>query len=260
MENEKEALKARTERNKPIMEQIWNAVPKEHNLPPPFKGDHIRYIATDPKFLYLTGFVDEKLFTLEQWEGAFQDCKQPNNTYLISKDKFLSLGQYKYTGPVKKPLEPMKIREGWYDVDAWHEFCVKSIMPSTTLSIEHLVQAEKLMKEAGQIVNRRILIDKAAKLRMKKVLDDFPSPSRRRELSIEDHHQKRVEAEVARSKAPASAQTTFAKGEKLGDRDKRSLKETLLKTAKIAKTTKEEAPTLSLKDIRKKSKTKKQTL
>jgi len=246
--------------NRPVMESIWQQVPKEHNLPPAFSGEHIRYLATDPKYLYLTGFVDTKAYTFEDWEVAFQDCRQPDGSYLISKDKFITLGKYKYSGKIKNPLDVMKIREGWYDLNTWHEFCVKSIMPSTSLTIDHLVQAEKLMKEGGQIVNGRIKIDKAAKLRMKQVLDNYPSPARRRELSVDAIHQQRVAAEVARSSSPV-VHTAYQKGEKVGDRQKKDLKETLLKAAKIGKKAATETPAVSLKDLRKKSKpSKKQTI
>ncbi len=255
-----EEADTQTKRNHQLMDSIWQQVPKELNPLPNFPGEYIRYVATDPKYLYLTGFVDAKRYTLEEWEAAFQDCLQPDGSYLISKEKFLSLGKYKYSGPIKNPLDAMKIREGWYELDTWHTFCIKGIIPSTTLTAEHLVQAEKLMKEGGQILNGRIRIDKAAKLRIKKILDDYPSPTRRRELAVDEIHQKRVQAEVARSQSSV-VRTTFEKGEKVGDRQKKDLKETLLKAANISKKGKEEPATLSLKDLKKKSKaSKKQTL
>src|SRR4030095_17045914 len=111
------------EKNLPVMEQIWAQVPKEHNIPAGLKGEYIRYIQTDPKYLYMTGFVDTRI-SFEEWEGAFQDCRQTGGAYLLSKEKFLSLGKYKYSGPIKKPFDAMKIREGWYDTNTWHEFCV----------------------------------------------------------------------------------------------------------------------------------------
>ncbi|MFO1519243.1 MAG: hypothetical protein U1F57_06235 [bacterium] len=241
---------------------IWSNVPKEHNLPPQLKGkgEYIRYVNTDPKYLYLTGFVDEKTYTEDDWEAAFQDCRQPDGSYLISKEKFLSLGKYKFSGPIKKPLDALRIREGWYDLYAWHEFCVKSIIPSTTLTVENLVQIEKFIKEKGHIVNGRIRIDKSAKLRIKQFLDNFPSISRRRELSVHKIHQERVQTEVERSKHPGSQATTYQRGQRVGEKDKKELKETLLKNSKLAAAETKEEPTLSIKDMRKKSKTKKQTL
>lgn len=255
-----EEADTKTKRNSQLMESIWQQVPREHNPLPNLRGEYIRYVATDPKYLYLTGFVDAKRCTLEEWEAAFQDCVQPDGSYLISKEKFLSLGKYKFSGPIKNPLDALKIREGWYELDKWHTFCVQGIIPSTTLTAEHLVQAEKLMKEGGQIINGRIRIDKAAKLRIKKILDDYPSPTRRRELAVETIHQKKIQAEVARSQSTV-VRTTFEKGEKVGDRQKKDLKETLLKAANINKAPNEEPVTLSLKDLKKKSKaSKKQNL
>ncbi len=245
------------EKNRFDMETIWSRCSKEEGLPPQFKGEHVLYLATDPKYLYLSGFVDVENFTLDEWENAFQECKQPNGTYLISKEKFIKLGKYKYSGPVKKPLDAMKIREGWYKLTDWHEFCVNSILPSTTLiSVDDLIQIESNLKKNGKIVGNRILIDKSDKLRIKQLIDEHPSPIRRREISVANAYDQLVKSESERSKA-AIVKTTFKKGQKLGDKDKKALKETLLKSSQITPSTKsEEVTTFSLKDLRKNSKNK----
>lgn len=245
------------EANRFDMETIWSRCDKETVLPPHLKGEHILYIATDPEYLYLSGFVDVENFSLAEWQKAFEAYKQPNGTYLISKEQFIQLGKYKYSGPVKKPLDAMMIREGWYELTDWHAFCVNSILPSTTLlSVDQLIAAENQLKKNGKIVNNRILVDKAAKLRIKQYLDDYPSPIRRREIAVANAYDALVKSESERSKS-AQVKTTFKKGQKLGDKDKKELKETLLKSAQISPSTKkEEVPTLSLKDLRKTSKNK----
>lgn len=242
------------EENRSDMETIWRRSPKEEHLPPHLKGEYVLYLATDPRYLYLSGFVDVKNFSYEEWENAFQNCKQPNGSYLISKDQFIALGKYKYSGPVKKPLDAMKIREGWYKLTDWHEFCVNSILPSTSLlSIDNLILMEKMARDQGKIVGDRIFVDKSDKLRLKQLFDEHPSPVRRREIAVAEAYEELVKSESERSKA-AIVKTTFKKGQKLGDKDKKILKETLLKSAQITSpTNKEEPPTLSLKDLRKKA-------
>jgi hypothetical protein len=246
------------EKNRTAMEEIWRSIPKEGGSNPPHSGEYIRYGSVDPKFLWVTGFVNTERYKLEEWEAVFEDCKQSDGSYLISKEKFISLGKYKYTGPIKTPLDAMKIREGWYDLNTWHEFCVKSIMPSTTLTAEQLVQAEKVLKEQGIIKNGKILIDKTRKLQVKQFLDNYPSPTRLRELGMETARKERLESEAARSEA-AVVKTTYEKGAKLGTREKKELGETLLKGSRITPQAKQEAPTFSVKELRKKSKTKKST-
>lgn len=245
------------EKNRFDMETIWSRSPKEENLPSHLKGEYVLYLSTDPKYLYLSGFVDVKQFSYEEWENAFQECKQPDGSYLISKDQFIILGKYKYSGPVKKPLDAMKIREGWYKLTDWHEFCANSILPSTSiLKVEDLVQMEKIGKENGKIIGNRILIDKSDKLRIKQLLDEYPSPIRRRELGVAEAYEQLLKSESERSKI-AIVKTTFKKGQKLGDKDKKALKETLLKSSQIIPSSEnEETPTLSLKDLQKKSKSK----
>lgn len=247
---------ANVEKNKGVMESIWASVPKERNLPPGLTGEYIRYASTDPKYLYLSGFVDDKTFTYEEWEAAFEPSKQADNSYLISKAQFLLLGKYKYNGPIKKPLDAMKIREGWYELQAWHEFAVRSVIPSTTVTVEELVQAEQIMKQKGLIKNGKILIDKHAKLRIKSLIDNYPSPTRLREMSVDVVHQKKVQAEEERSRS-AGQKTSYEKGAKLGAKEKKNLSDTLLKTAQIKPSDSPQPETISLKDLAKASKRKK---
>lgn len=236
--------------NQQLMENIWSNIPKELSLPAGLKGEYIRYIATDPKYLYLTGFVDESVFSYEEWEAAFEDCKQADKTYLISKDKFLSLGKFKYVGPIKNPLDIMKVHEGWYDINRWHEFCVRSILPSTTITLEQLIQSEKNLKDQGKIVNGRIFIDKSMKLIMKSTIDNNPSPRRRRELSVHELHQKRLKAEKKKT-VEGFQKSEYQKGEKLGNKQKRDLNESLLKTSQTKSHSGHQVESIDLKTIMK---------
>ncbi len=237
------------EKNRSELEKIWARSSKDHS---PQYGEYVRYWPTDPEYLYLAGFVDNKQFTLEEWKKAFDEWKQPDGGFIITKERFLSLAKYKYGGVVKKPLDAMKLREGWYELTDWHNFCAESILPSVSLKVDNLIQIEQKAKEEGFVIGSKIYIDKASKLRLKQVLDNFPSPMRRRELAVATAYEKLVQEEVERSKA-AIVKTTFKRGQKLGDSEKKDLKETLLKSAKIASTNKEEPATISLKDLRKKS-------
>lgn len=244
------------EKNRSIMEDIWKRIPKETQLPQSLKGEYILYIATDPKYLYMTGFVDTKRYTEEEWIQAFQDSLQNDGTYLISKEKFIRLGKYKYTGPIRKPLDAMKIREGWYDSTQWHEFLVKSVIPSTTIPPETLVQIEKEMKKTGRYVNGRIQIDKSVKLNIKNLIENYPSPARRREVGVEEAYQKLLEKEAQRSKSPVQEKSKYQSGKKLGEEQKKNLTNVLMKTTHKTMTD-EPQNTISIKDLQKKSKTKK---
>lgn len=239
--------------NQRLMESIWTNIPKEKLLPENFRGEYIRYIATDPKFLYMTGFVDDSEFTCEEWEAAFEDCKQADNTYLISKEKFLSLGKFKFVGIVRPPLDIMKVREGWYDLNKWHEFCVKALLPNTTISVESLIQAEKMMKEQGKVVKGRIFVDKSMKLKMKSTIDTFASPRRLRELSIQDIHEKRVQKEKAKT-LDGFQKSDYQKGGRVGSEQQKNLKESLLKTSSIKATANDNIETIDLKQIMKERK------
>lgn len=191
MENNESSLKE-------VMERIWDRMQKKTDLPPGYSGEYIQYLATDPQYLYEVGFVDTKKYSFEEWEKAFEPFKQTDGTYLISKDQFIALGKYKFTGLVKKPLDAMQIKEGWYPLQEWHLFLVRSVIPSLSLPVENMLEAEKQLKDSGQIKKGKILVDKALKLRIKAMLDQFPSPMRQRELGVD-----KISNEMEQSETPS---------------------------------------------------------
>lgn len=243
-----------------IMLDIWKKSPKEATPPPPLSGEYVRYWHTDLHYLYYTGFVDTKRFKIEEWEAAFSDCKQEDGTYYISQEKFLGLSKFKFLGVVKNPLDPMKIREGWYDMKVWHNYWMTSLLPSTTLTEELVTQGEKAALSQGLIVNGRIYIDQAAKLRIKQILEQYPSPTRLREISVHEIIEEKLKKQAEKLNK-AQVETSYEQGEKLGAQEKRDLKEVFLKTKTLKNTNQQpQKETFSLKDLRGKSKTKKQSV
>lgn len=249
---EKSDEELRLEANQELMAKIWNEIPKD----PTSNNEMVRYTNDDLHYLYETGFVDSKAYKYEEWEKAFESTKQINGTYLFNKEKFISLGRYKYVGPIKTPLDPLKIREGWYDLEVWRNFIVSAIFPSTSvLTMEKLVEGEKKAKAEGKIVNGRIKVDKEYKLMIKMVIDNFPSPRRRRELGVQAAYEKMVQEAASRSVKPISQKTTYEQGQKVTDVKRKKLDETLVKRSQIAASS-SAVETVSLKDLSRKSKQK----
>src|SRR5690349_10807510 len=111
------------------MEYIWDKVPKN-------KQGFIHYLPGDIPYLYNNGFVDSQRYTYEQWKSAFVDCLQSDGSYLVSKDKFMSLRPFRYVGNVFTPFDPKRVREGeWNDGDLKKLF-ERSIKPSSSISEE----------------------------------------------------------------------------------------------------------------------------
>jgi hypothetical protein len=238
----------RLEFNREVMGKIWSAIPKEPGTP----VEMVRYLSTDLKYLYDFGFVDTRAYTYEEWEKAFEDYKQADGTYLFNKDQFIRLGRYKYTGHIKTPLDPLKIREGWYEIDTWRSFLVKNVIPSTTgLTVEFIKEGEKKALAQGLIVKGRIKIGKEVKLWLKQLLDNYPSPLRRREIDVQAAYDKLVAQAAAKSGKPISQKSTFEEGRKASDIKRKGLDEVLVKRTKIAAKA-GATETVSLKDLRRK--------
>jgi hypothetical protein len=239
----------RLEHNREVMAKIWGAIPKDPTSP---KIEMVRYTMNDIKYLYEYGFVDTRAYTSEQWEQAFEEFKQVDGSFLFNKEQFIKLGRYKYTGHIKSPLDAMKIREGWYDIEQWRSFLIRNVIPSTTaLTVEFIKDGEKRAKEQGLIVKGRINVGKEIKLWLKQLLDMYPTPLRRRELDVQEQYDKMVARESARSARPLVQKSTFETGRKAGDAQKKNLDEVLVKRSKVGPQA-GASDTFSLKDLRKK--------
>lgn len=159
------------------MEYIWERVPKT-------KGGLIHYLPGDLPYLYQNGFVDTVQFTYDEWKAAFEDCKQSDDSYLVSYDKFMSLRRFRYTGPVYKPFDPHKVREGeWTDADLKKLFEL-SIKPSSTIPEEVYWNSVKALKSQGLIKNGNLLVNKAVKTQLAYLVERFPTPRRRLEKEV----------------------------------------------------------------------------
>lgn len=168
------------------MEYIWEKVPKTAE-------GFIHYLAGDVPYLYQNGFVDTNRFSYNEWKQAFKDCEQQDGTYLISKDKFLSLRRFRYGGPVFTPFDPYRVREGeWADEDLKKLF-ERSIKPSSGITEDIFWNSVKALKDAGSVQNGKLWVDASVKKQLAYLIERFPSPRRRLEKEV---HRIREEREA----------------------------------------------------------------
>lgn len=160
------------------MEYIWEKVPKT-------KEGQIHYLPGDIPYLYLNGFVDTGGFTYQEWKDAFEDCKQADGTYLVSKNKFMSFRQYRYAGPVFEPFDAARLREGEWTDEELKKLYHLTIKPSCCLIEDIYWNSIKALKKEG-LVNAKgnLMINKTVKKQLAYIVDRFPSPRRMLEREV----------------------------------------------------------------------------
>ena len=239
------------EQTQTMMNSLWAGFEK---VVDPNKGECVRFNADDPWCLYHGGFVDTERFTLEQWESMFVSSKQADGSYLMNYNDFMKLSPYRFFGIIRPPLDPMTLREGWYTLEDWRAYCLYSILPSTTLTVEHFVKSEDVMVEKGLLVEGKILIDQQQKLELQRLLDTYPSPKRIREIQALKLYYQMIDTEAGRSQS-VEFKSTFAQGARLGTKQSKDLKEVLVKSSQISAATSavSQKETFSVKDLRKAS-------
>lgn len=157
------------------MEVIWASSEKE-------KDGCLHYPPPLIDFLWDNGFVDTEKFNPEEWRQAFEAFKQKDGNYKISHDEFMTLDKYRYDGPIRIPFDPEKINEGKYTDEGFGQLVQSSIAPSCGLPPSELKQCIDDLKQEFRQDDDLVLIKAAAKQKIKKLLDEFPSPLRRLEI------------------------------------------------------------------------------
>jgi len=226
------------------MEYIWERVPKT-------ASGQIQYLAGDIPYLYRNGFVDTTRYTYQQWKAAFDDVLQDDGTYLVSKEKFMSLRVFRYEGPVFKPFEAARVREGeWSDEDLQKLFD-RSIKPSSTVTQDIFWNSVKALKDQGFIQNGKLFVNQAVKNQLNYLIERFPSPRRRLEKEVNRIRADR-EAQINESKKNRDS-SLFVVGKTSTENKMEDFRKLQTTTSVTAEDTAvdPDAPTLDLKSLRK---------
>lgn len=163
---------------------IWKKIPKT-------KEGFVHYLPGDLPYLYYNGFVDTDQFSYEEWEAAFDSCKQADGSYLLDEEKFLSLRIYRYEGPLYEPFNPQKVYEGEWTDDDLGKFFKYTLKPSCAIDEEVFWNNVKAFKAQGFIKNGNLVVTKEVKTQLSYLVERFPSPRRRLEKEVNRLRQER---------------------------------------------------------------------
>lgn len=163
------------------LEVIFNRVAKERKDGKRhiFFKDHV-----DIAFLYATGFVDAKKFTYKQWLDSFDPSKQPDNSYIISKEQWLEKKKFHYDGPIHPPWDPMALEDREYTEKEIQDLLVEKVLPCTVFDATYAQVYINNLKAQGRLVNGKAIIDKVAKEYILQVINQYPCPMRVLEVSV----------------------------------------------------------------------------
>lgn len=173
-----------------VMSYLWDTMEKTED------GNHIIYTEADVETLWQMGFVDTERFPLPAWRTAFDAYVQPDGSFLLSKDAFLSLDTYRYRGEIRVPLDAMMINEGKYTDEGLKELFSSSVAPSVDLPTDEVHRFFEQLTRDFRDERGLIIIGPEAKRRIAMLLEDYPSPLRNLEILF-DRMMTGVEGEEA---------------------------------------------------------------
>lgn len=162
-----------------VMDLIWESVDKAED-------GKVRYPLAFIDFLWDHGFVDTKKYSKPVWRSAFDPFKQGEDLYCLTRDSFLSLDKYRYTGEIRIPFDAMMINEGKYTDEGFAQLVGDAVAPSCTLEPKTLQTFIEELKNEFRQPDGLLLIQIQAKMKIKKLLEEFPSPLRRFEIVFDE--------------------------------------------------------------------------
>ncbi|MBU4484067.1 hypothetical protein KKA47_01455 [bacterium] len=154
------------------MEFIWTTLEKRED------GLYVLLTADDLNYLWHVGFVDTEQCPINEWVDAFEDSKQPDGTYHVTKDEFLAKDKHRYQGIIHVPFDAMRINEGKYTNDGLNDLIEKSIKPSLDYPPDELHKFFEEFKEKYRDKDDLIVMDMTGKKEIGKLIEDNPSPLR----------------------------------------------------------------------------------
>ncbi len=161
------------------MELFWDRLPKQPD------EDHITLSQEELDTMWEAGIVDTKEYPIATWRAAFDVHRQADGTYLLNKEEFLSKETYRYKGEIMLPFDAMQINEGKYTDEGLNELFDASIAPSCSLSPAELRKFMDDLKTLFKEPNGLVKIGREAKIQIRDMIDQNPSPLRRLELTFD---------------------------------------------------------------------------
>src|SRR5437868_12351944 len=86
--------------------------------------------------IYSRGIIDSRKHPLERWQGLFKEMPRNEGGYLIKKDKWPRVTSFFFQGPIKKPFDPKKLKDGLRPLAWLNEVYQKVLRFETSLTLD----------------------------------------------------------------------------------------------------------------------------
>ena len=162
------------------MEELWERIAQ-----PAEDGQKQITYKTDQDlvFLYANGFVDFRKYTLADWIKAFDDSKQADGSYQVTRPQWLAKERFRYAGPIGEPFDPQRLKEREYSEEEFAKILKAFVCPSTWIHEQNVPNIVAYFKKK-QGLKGKVRIDKGVKREFQESLDKIPSPLRILQLDV----------------------------------------------------------------------------
>lgn len=150
---------------------IWERLPKT-------KDGKVLYLKNDIPFLYNSGFVDSRIYSLDEWLEVLKERQQKDGSYLVEKDFFIALGYFRPI-PEGKAFDPNKIPEGEWPDNKLYVMYKLRFEKQSSLTEDQFWKVIKALKKKGHEKNGHLYINDEVKQYFNEIFKKYLSPRRK---------------------------------------------------------------------------------
>lgn len=172
---------------KNLMEDLWGQIKKTPD------GKGVILTDVDMEYLWHCGFIDTRQVPFAQWAAFFTPFTvDVKGVYVLDKNNFKLIEEFRYKGPIREPFDAKKINEGAYTDQGLDELFELGVGPSVEASTEDCDAFISALKTEFRGKDKLIHMNSASKKKIGDWMDAHPSPLRRLELIMEAKAEGRV--------------------------------------------------------------------
>jgi hypothetical protein len=161
--------------------------------------------------LYDHGFVDPRRLPKNRWMDILKQLPAEKGQYVLSPDHVGKIAQFLYAGPIKRPFDPQRLKEGVRPPQWIQEMYQKVLKFETDIKPAEWNQMVHALLNPTFMENGQYRFDQDLKDVLSEILMERASPLRKLELWVFEGAPEEVASAPAKTSAPPPTPSAAAK-------------------------------------------------
>jgi len=132
--------------------------------------------------IYQRGIIDSRRYRFDQWKAVFKDIPNKEEVYFVNKSHWPRLSSFFFQGPIKKPFDPKKLKDGPRPLSWLNEVYQKVLRFETSITFDNWRRIVSQHIQPRFVKNDQVFLRQEIRDLLAKILLDKASSLRKLEL------------------------------------------------------------------------------